>query len=158
MKAIFAAGVMAALLAAPVQGGAMKVSEQVQVVSSGGKVVVTLALDNAGAAPVHVPKALYQDKELFGRLFTVTNAATGAEVDYIGPMVKRGPYGKDDFIAVQPGKKLSNSIDITRAYDFKPGTHKYQLRHAGSYVADLGKVESSTALTSAPVTFSHTGK
>ena len=102
---------MAALLALPLLahagGGMNEVRQQVQVDAHGGKVVVTLTLDNAGAKSVYVPRAVYHDAQIFRREFAVTDAATGAEVDYTGPMVKRGPFTKDDFMAVKPGKKLS---------------------------------------------------
>jgi hypothetical protein len=145
-------------LAACAQGGAMAgVSEQVQVASKGGKVIVTLTLANGSAAPVHVPKALYKDKELFGRHFTIREQG-GAELEYLGPMVKRGAYTKDDYLAVKPGGKHSNSIDITASYGFKPGTHTYQLSYEGAYVADLAKIDAPTPLAVAPVTFTHTAK
>ncbi len=152
--AIGAALVMLALPAAGT-GESMKASETVKVESRDGKVRVTLSVDNAGAAPVHVPVALYKDKELFGRAFTIT-MDKGLEVDYVGPMVKRGPWTAADFIKVAPGKKLSNTIDITRSYDFKPGTHTYMLRYAGKVLTDLRDLDmASTAAPLAPATFTH---
>ena len=151
---------MAGLLALPLLalGGSMnEVRQQVTVDASGGKVVVRLTLENAGAKPVYVPKAVYQDDEIFRREFAIKDVATGAEVDYIGPMVKRGPFTKDDFMAVKPGKKHSNSIDITRSYDFKP-QHTYQLSYAGGYVGDLAKVESMSPAAVPAVTFTFSGK
>ncbi len=138
----------AALLALPLLAhagaGMSDVKQQVQVDAKAGKVVVRLTVENAGAKPVFVPKAVYKDDEIFRREFSIKDAATGAEVDYIGPMVKRGPFTKDDFMAVKPGKKHSNSIDITRSYDFKP-KHTYQLSYTGGYLADPAKVEAMTA-------------
>ena len=151
---------MAGLLALPLLalGGSMnEVRQQVTVDASGGKVVVRLTLENAGAKPVYVPKAVYQDDEIFRREFAIKDVATGAEVDYIGPMVKRGPFTKDDFMAVKPGKKHSHSIDITRSYDFKP-QHTYQLSYAGGYVGDLAKVETMSPATVPAVTFTFSGK
>ncbi len=148
--------ILAALLALPLMahagGGMTHVKQQLQVDTAGAKVVVRLTLDNGGAKPVFVPKAVYQDDEIFRREFAVTDAATGAEVDYIGPMVKRGPFTKDDFLAVKPGHKRSNSIDITRSYDFKP-KRTYRLSYEGGYVGDLGKLDAATAVAVPAVTF-----
>lgn len=128
------------------------VRQQVQVDASGGKVVVSLSVENASAAPVFVPKAVFEDDEIFRREFEITNKATGAEVEYIGPMVKRGPFTRDDYVAVAAGARLANSIDITRSYDFKPGV-AYELRYAGAYLGDLARLDAITAVTVAPVSF-----
>ncbi len=152
---------LASLLALPLMvhagGGMNDVKQQVQVDAKAGKVVVTLTAENGSGKPVFVPKAVYEDDEIFRREFQIKDAATGAEVDYIGPMVKRGPFTKDDFLAVKPGKKLSNSIDITRSYDFKP-KRTYQLSYQGGYLGDLAKVEAMTAATVPAVTFTFSGK
>ena len=128
------------------------VKQQVQVDAAAGKVVVRMTVENTGAKPVFVPKAVFEDDQIFRREFQVKDMATGAEVDYTGPMVKRGPITKDDFLAVKPGKKLSHSIDITRSYDFKP-KHTYQLSYPGGYAADLAKVETISAVAVPAVTF-----
>lgn len=152
---------LAALLALPLMvhagGGMNEVKQQVQVDAAAGKVVVRLTVENGGAKPVFVPKAVYQDDEIFRREFQVKDMTTGAEVDYIGPMVKRGPFTKDDFMAVKPGKKHSNSIDITRSYDFKP-KHTYQLSYQGGYLGDVAKVEAMSPATAPAVTFTFGGK
>jgi hypothetical protein len=155
------AGVLGMLvLAATAHAGGVKmqgVQQQVQVASKDGKVIVTVSVDNGSAKPVFVPKAVFADKELFGRVFDIKDAS-GKEIDYIGPMVKRGPYTKADYLAVKPGTKRSNSIDITQSYDFKPGAHTYTLSYAGSYLGDVAKLEAATEVASPAVTFSHTGK
>ena len=147
---------LAALLALPLiahaGGGMNDVKQQVQVDAAAGKVVVRMTVENNGAKPVFVPKAVFEDDQIFRREFQVKDMATGAEVDYTGPMVKRGPITKDDFLAVKPGKKLSHSIDITRSYDFKP-KHTYQLSYQGGYAADLAKVETMSAVSVPAVTF-----
>lgn len=160
MKTLFAAlGMLAMTATAHAGGGTMKgMSQQVQVESAAGKVIVRLTVDNAGDKPVYVPKAVFEDDELFGRMFEIRNVSTGAEVDYIGPMVKRGPLTAEDYLKVNPRSKHSNTIDITRSYDFKPGTHKYQLTYSGNYLGDLARLESLGAAAVAPVLFSHTGK
>jgi len=133
------------------------VQQQVQVDSHDGKVLVTLLAHNGSAKPVYLPNALYKSARLLGRAFDIKDAATGAEVDYIGPMVKRGPYTAADYLPLAPGASHRHTIDITASYAFKPGTHRYQLAYGASYVADLPRLTpAATAL--APVTFSHTAK
>lgn len=150
-----------ALLALPAaaapQGGSMNASETLKVESREGKVLVTLSVDNAGAAPVYVPAAVYKDKELFGRTFTITTEQ-GVAIDYVGPMVKRGPFTAADFVKVAAGKKISNTIDITRSYDFKAGTHTYVLRCAGKVLPDLNNLDALATVALPAVTFNYTGK
>ena len=152
---------LAALLALPLMaqaGGKMgEVRQQMQVEAGAGKVVVKLTVENGGAKAVFVPKAVYQSTQIFRREFIIKDAATGAEVDYIGPMVKRGPFTKDDFMAVKPGGKHSHSIDITRSYDFKP-KHRYQLSYEGGYLGDAAKVDAMSAAAVPTVTFTFGGK
>ena len=152
---------MAALLALPLLahagGGMNDVRQQVQVLAKAGKVVVTLTLENASGKSVFVSKAVYEDAQIFRREFAITDAATGAEVDYIGPMVKRGPFTRDDFIAVKPGKKRSHGIDITHSYDFKP-KHTYQLVYAGGYLGDPAKLDAVSALAAPALTFTYPGQ
>lgn len=128
------------------------VRQQVQVEAGAGKVVVRLTLDNASGKQVFVPKAVYQSDQIFRREFAIKDVATGAEVDYIGPMVKRGPFTKDDFMAVKPGKKLIHSMDITRSYDFKP-QRTYQLSYPGGYLGELAKIEAVSPAAVPAVTF-----
>ena len=159
MKRMQVAAVLLAsvhLAMAATGGKPVEVSEQIQVASRGGKVIVSVTFDNRGAHSVHVPKAVAEDGELFGKHFTVTEAKTGKELDYIGPMVKRGPYGPDDYLLVKPKSRHTSQIDITRAYAFLPGTHTYQLRHEGNVVGDLKQITAVTPVTMTPATFSHT--
>ena len=132
------------------------VSEQIKVASNGGKVLVTMNFDNRGSKPVHVPKAVAKDGEVLGKHFALTEAATGQEVPYIGPMIKRGPLGPDDYIVVAPKAQHAATLDITRAYEFLPGEHTYQLRYEGNYVANLKQVTAVTPVQIAPVSFTHT--
>jgi hypothetical protein len=147
---------LAALLALPLMvhagEGMNDVKQQLQVDSAGGKVVVRIALENGGAKPVFVPKAVFKSDRIFRREFAVTDAATGLEVAYTGPMVKRGPFTSDDFMAVKPGRKHSHSIDITHSYAFQP-KHTYRLSYEGAYLADAAKPQASSAVALAAVTF-----
>ena len=141
------------------EGGKMNsVRQQVQVESKDGKVIVQVSVENGSGKPVFVPKAAFQDKQLFRRTFEITDKTSGAELDYTGPMVKRGPYTKADYVEIKPGATRSNKIDITASYAFKPGKHSYQLAYTGDYLADVARLDAGTPAPAATVTFSHTGK
>ena len=159
MKTIFAVAMVAIAVTAQAGAGKMNgVRQQVQVESKAGKVFVTLSVENGSAQPVYVPKAVFEDDELFGRAFDIKHVATGEAVKYIGPMVKRGPLTRDDYLPVKAGGKHTNVIDITPSYDFKPGKHDYQLTFAGNWLGNLAKLEAASTVAVAPVTFTHTGK
>lgn len=129
------------------------VSEQVHVETAGGKVVVRLAVENRGARPVYVPKALYEDDELIAPVFDIRDANTGKEIAYIGRKVKRGPITKDDYLQVRPGAKKTNCIDITPSYDFLAGEHTYKLTFPGSFITDLAHLDAPQVLPVMPVSF-----
>jgi hypothetical protein len=158
-KNLWMALAMLALAATAHAGGAKmsSVQQEVKAVSKDGKVIVTVSLVNGSPRPVYVPKAVFEDDELFARTFEVRDAATGAEVDYIGPMVKRAPFTRDDYLAVKPGARRSNSIDITRSFDFKPG-RSYQIGYSGAYLHDLAKLDAGTTASSTAPAFTFSGK
>lgn len=151
-----ALGILAAAAAA--QGGelpANTVQQQLEVKASRyNKLAVTVTIMNGTTAPVYVPKAVFEEKELFGRVFDV-RTKDGAEVQYIGPMVKRGPYTQEDYVMVPPGGKRSNTIDITRSYAFKKGTQQYTVTYSGGYLGDLNQLDAviPAAIPPVPITF-----
>lgn len=140
-------------------GGKMALTSSLDVATRAGKMLVTVKVENHTDKPVYVPRSVYEDDELFRREFDVRDGS-GAEVQYIGPMVKRGPFTRDDYLAVKPGAKVSNTIDITRSYDFKKGPHKYTVSYAGGPVADLARLDNPVpaAKPVGPVPVTFTGK
>jgi hypothetical protein len=151
--------VLAAAGSASARDGVVNaVSEKVQVESRDGKVLVRLTFDNQSDRTVYLLRTLASDKELIGNWFEVRDSSNGDPLDYTGPMVKRMPLGKDDFLALKPHTRHHNTIDITRAYDFRPGRHAYQLTFAGNYVTDLKKLENLTPAEPASVMFAHVGE
>lgn len=123
-----------------------------------GKLLVHMTVENRGARTVYVPLAVFGEHELFGKHFELRDSTTGALLDYTGPMVKRGPLGKDDYVAVKPHGRRRNTVDITRAYAFLPGQHRYRISYAGQVVADLARLEQAGTLAPAPVEFSYTSR
>ncbi|MDB5935087.1 MAG: hypothetical protein JWQ01_2431 [Massilia sp.] len=134
------------------------VYEMVKVESRDGKVLVRLTIDNQGDSTIYVPRSVASEQELFGNWFEVRDSSNGDPLAYIGPVVKRAPLGKGDFVAVKPHSRHRNTIDITNAYAFVAGRHAYQLNYAGTYVSDLKSIAQVTPIEPASVMFAHVGK
>lgn len=147
--ALMTASAMAGAGGKPMDG----VSEQVQVDTTGGKVIVQLAAENRGKQAVYVPKAMYEDDELIAPAFDIREAGSGKQIEYIGRKVKRGAITKDDYVAVKPGTTKTNSIDITPSYDFLAGEHTYTLAFPGSLVSDLSNLVTPATVPLTPVSF-----
>jgi len=121
---------------------------------AGGHPLLHIALANHLTQVVKVPRSLATEQEMFGKLFDVRDAETGQPLVYQGIMVKRGPLTEADYLVMAPGKRRSNTIDLSRAYAFKPGSHSYTISYAGHYLLN-GK---EMPLTVGPVRFDHTGR
>jgi hypothetical protein len=157
--ALGAASLLGAAGSAGARDGIMSsVSEKVQVESRNGRVLVRLTIDNDSDRTVYVARAVASEKELFGAAFELRDSSNGDPIDYIGPMVKRAPLGKDDYLAVKPHSRHRNVIDITQAYAFMPGRHTYQLSYAGNYLADVKQITQLTPVEPDSVLFTHSGK
>ncbi|MDL2357764.1 MAG: hypothetical protein QFF03_21130, partial [Pseudomonadota bacterium] len=144
--------------AAARDGVANAVSEKVQVESHNGKVLVRLTIDNQSDATVYVPRAVATAPLLLGARFEVRDSANGDPIEYVGPVVRPLPLGKADFLAVRPHTRHRNTIDITGAYAFMAGRHTYQLSYAGSYLADVSRLELYTPVEPDAVLFAFIGK
>jgi hypothetical protein len=138
-------------------GHTSPVSTTLQVESRAGQVLVHVTVENRSAATIHVPRALAADPQPFGKTFTLTAEPGAAPIDYAGPMVKRGPIGPADFIAVKPHSTLRHTLDISHSFAFLPGEHTYTLQYAGGAVANLAQLDRTTPLAPAPARFTHTG-
>ncbi len=132
-----------------------KVAETLAVQSQAGRVLVTVQFENSGDLPVYVEKTVAVEKEPWGRLFEIRETASGALITYTGPLVKRGPLDRDDFLEIPPRSKHSNTLDITRSYDFLPGKHTYRLSHRGTYLADVHQMAAPSVLQPEPAVFTH---
>jgi len=146
---------IAILLTAGALAGEPKMLEvKFTVKEASGHPVLHIALANHSPHPVKVLHALATEEEMFGKLFEVRDAATGQLLEYQGIMVKRGPLTEDDYLAMKPGARRSNTIDLAPAYAFKQGRHAYTISYSGHYLMD-GK---ELPLTVGPVRFEHTGR
>jgi hypothetical protein len=134
------------------------VTEKLSVDSHSGKVLVKITVDNQSDHIVYVPRALMSATEPEGRMFDVRDSSNSDPLDYIGMMVKRPPPGKNDYIAVKPHSKLSNTLDITQSYRFQSGRHAYQINLAGTYLNDLSNLDQETPIEPASAMFAHVGQ
>jgi hypothetical protein len=134
----------------------MNVHASLSVDARHDKVLVTFKIENRGERRVGLPREIAADSELSRRLFDLREHPGEAEVPYTGRMVKRGPLGLDDYIELAPHSAHTHTIDITRAYAFKPGTHTYVIRYDGAGLADVRQLESAAEIRTDAVMFSHT--
>jgi hypothetical protein len=134
----------------------MNVHASLSVDARHDKVLVTFKIENRGERRVGLPREIAADNELSRRLFDLREHPGEAEVPYTGRMVKRGPLGLDDYIELAPHSAHTHTIDITRAYAFKPGTHTYVIRYDGAALSDVRQLESAADIRTDAVMFSHT--
>jgi hypothetical protein len=134
----------------------MNVHASLSVDARHDKVLVTFKIENRGERRVGLPREIAADSELSRRLFDLREHPGEAEVPYTGRMVKRGPLGLDDYVELAPHSAHTHTIDITRSYAFKPGTHTYVIRYDGAALSDVRQLESSAGIRTEAVMFSHT--
>lgn len=126
--------------------------------SRAGQVLVHVTIHNSGSTTAYIPRALAGDPQPLGKTFTLTAGPGAIPVDYTGRMVKRGPIGPDDFIAVKPRATLRHTLDISNSYAFLPGAHQYTLHYAGATLTDVRDLARTGPLLEASAQFTHTGE
>lgn len=134
----------------------MNVHASLSVDAKHDKVLVTFRAENLSERRAWLPRTVAADQALTGRLFDLREHPGGAEVAYTGPWVKRGPMTAADFVELAPHSAHTHTIDITDAYDFKPGQHSYEIRYEGGALPDVRQLDATRAIEAAPVVFSHT--
>lgn len=154
MRALAALALCTASLAgcAAEQTMAQGVTAAMTAESKDGRVLLRLRFDNGGADPAWVPAAVANDEDLTRREFDIV-AEDGARVDYIGPMVKRGALGAEDYIRIAPHGRLAHTLDITDSYAWKAGAHTYTVRWEGHWLPNVAKLGRSVPLAAGPATF-----
>jgi len=156
-RMMLCAALWAVMAAAAADGGeTMNVHASLSVDARHDKVLVTFRIENRGERRVGLPREIASDTELSRRLFDLREHPGDAEVPYTGRMVKRLAPAADDYIELPPHSAHAHTIDITRSYAFKPGTHTYVIRYDGAALADVRQLESTTGFVTEPVMFSHT--
>jgi len=156
LTTLIAASILPALAGA---AGAdqVNVKHTLDVESNNGRVLVHLAVANYGKQTIWVPREMAEGKELTGRRFDV-RGFDNRPLDYTGKMVKRAAFTAADYQAVEPGKTLTSTIDITPSYAFKTGRHTYNIGYAGPFLADIKALDKQDERPARPATFIHTGK
>ena len=133
------------------------VKHSIDIETPNGKVLVQLTVINQGKSTVWIPREILAEKELTGRRFDVRDFGN-RPVAYTGKMVKRAALTAADYQALEPGKMLMNTIDITQTYAFKKGRHSYNMGYAGPVLADIRKLEALTEFPARPVSFVYSGR
>jgi hypothetical protein len=151
-------GLMAAAAQADGADGeqTMNVHASLSVDARHDKVLVTFKVENRGERRVGLPREIALDPELTRRVFDLREHPGDAEVPYTGRMVKRAPLGLDDYVELAPHSAHTHTIDITRFYAFRPGTHTYVIRYEGAALGDVRQLESAADIRTDAVMFSHT--
>jgi hypothetical protein len=139
-------------------GETMNVHASLSVDARHDKVLVTFRIENRGERRVGLPREIASDTELSRRLFDLREHPGDAELPYTGRMVKRAALTADDYIELPPHSFHAHTIDITRSYAFKPGTHTYVIRYEGTALDDVRQLASATAMQTEAVMFRHTEK
>jgi hypothetical protein len=134
----------------------MNVHASLSVDARHDKVLVTFRVENRGERRVGLPREIASDTEPSRRLFDLREHPGDAELPYVGRMVKRAAPAADDYIELAPHSSHAHTIDVTRFYAFKPGTHTYVIRYAGAALDDVRQLASATGFATEPVMFSHT--
>lgn len=138
------------------KGETMNVHASLSTEAAHEKVLVTFRIENRGERRVWLPRAIASAEGLTGRLFELHELPGGDELAYIGPWVKRGPMTAADFFELAPHSAHAHTIDITPFYDFKPGTHEYEIRYLGEALGDVKQLEATSGLRTDAVRFTHT--
>lgn len=120
--------------------------------SKGGRVLVHMRFENGGTDPAWVPGAVAEDEDLTRREFDIV-AEDGTQVDYIGPMVKRGALSADDYIRIAPHGHLAHTLDITDSYAWKAGAHTYTVRWEGHWLPNVVNLGKTVPLRAGPASF-----
>jgi hypothetical protein len=114
-----------------------------QPVKAGSPVMVTFTVHNISAKELKFCKWHTPFEGFRNSIFDIKNSK-GEEVQYKGIMAKRKtPPPADAYITVAPGKTVSGSIDLLKAYDLStPGT--YTIIYQSSAISGLEKVNEAT--------------
>lgn len=91
------------------------------------RLAVSLRMTNRSSAPVLVEHVDWLEATPLRQEFEITSE--GQDIPYVGIMVKRAPYTREDFVALQPGQELVRRTRIDQAYEFLQGEHEYEIVH-----------------------------
>lgn len=102
-------------------------------------IAVNVLVRNRSDRPILIEKIDADIGEPLPHEFLITSH--GQKVEYVGPMIKRSPYTRDDFRWLKPGEKIQRDLRIEGLFDFLSGRHEYQLTYLYlRYNEELGTV------------------
>jgi hypothetical protein len=103
---------------------AMRVPPRVR---AGEPVVLHFRLRNPTARPLHVLTWHTPLEGLFAPVVQVTR--DGVDIPYVGPKMKRGDPGAEDYVALAPGASTEAEVELSLAYDMtRPGHYRLAFR------------------------------
>jgi len=124
-------------------------------VARGDDVIVRVILSNTSGKVEHLLRWRTPVAGVEAPLFEVQR--DGQPVRYLGRSVKRPLPGPADYLRLEPGATLSQTVELSALYDMSV-TGSYTIRYKGATVpappvtAGLAALPASSALSSAPVT------
>jgi len=134
----------------------MNVHASLSVDARHDKVLVTFQVENRGERRVWLPCAVAADARCRGRLFDVRAHPGGTAVAFVGTAAAARPAaGTADWFELPPHSAHTHTIDISPDYAFRPGDHTYELRYAGTLLADIHQPDATSPLVTEPVMFRH---
>jgi hypothetical protein len=139
----------------------VNVTQSVKVAEN--SIIVTVYFENISKEPVLIKEGVWgiQARGRPQQAYALAEpellmTAGGKSVEYIGPVVKRRPYTRENFVLFSPGEKSSRSIQIAGDFRFLPGEHEYEIIHSHLRLDDVsGQI---SGFQSRPVKFRYVKK
>lgn len=94
----------------------------------GTELWTTMSFKNQSSKPVYLNKIdIGMGNRLLNKLFIIKQGQR--EIPYAGVMVKRRAPTADDFVLLEPGKRVQTTIRLDQAYAFLSGRHGYTIQY-----------------------------
>jgi len=88
--------------------------------------IVEVTIENTTDAPVQILAWRTPFDELGADMFSITHA--GQDIEYIGPIAKRGEPTASDYLTLAPNEVLSKTVDLSQLYATQPAG-EYEVRY-----------------------------
>jgi len=115
------------LVFGPEESALVATLEAQEPLSTGGTVNTRFTLTNTSSEGLFVLKWFTPLEGLAGDIFQIER--DGAELPYVGKLVKRGAPTSDDYVWIDAGGSISAEVDLAEGYDFsQAGEYTVQFR------------------------------
>jgi len=116
--------------------------------------LVEVAITNTSRKTVRIPSWELPSNQAVSKLFVVMR--DGKEVQYEGPMIKRGLPSAADFTILRPGETFRKQVDLSLAYDLTAAgqytvTFQAPLQHASTSDGAMLKRDNGVPMTAQSV-------